>query len=317
MTLQNIRVIVDPGNRFVLLPKAFKQPRNMEFKLDDNRSIKIFNDQIDDNVEASGDWGTIILGRPFLRSLEGLYLDSGNRRIGFRVRDPKSNRSPMPLTRPNILLFEMTYSDPDPNRIRLVSSDRNVIMGFGFFAFAGKTVREQVRTCWVLLKVFQSHGLVDADLADHVSRSVKSQEYSSALLSMTTFQRTQDGRHEMVFEHIESDTESALSVVVYSYPRHIEVCEVYIDSFGPPPKPVNDVEQTCCICTDEYSSGEMRQGLYCCGHGFHRHCIRHWVKHQKQSNQIPTCPVCRQDIVQPQTSRDEEIDDESDDSDDD
>jgi len=50
-----------------------------------------------------------------------------------------------------------------------------------------------------------------------------------------------------------------------------------------------DADETCCICLDEYHSGEVITDLPC-GHFFHKKCIDPWLMERDR-----VCPICKRD----------------------
>ncbi len=53
-----------------------------------------------------------------------------------------------------------------------------------------------------------------------------------------------------------------------------------------------DVNDACCICTDEYESRQYVRKLQC-GHIFHGRCVDQWFRQSDHVN----CPVCRRDFT--------------------
>ena len=55
----------------------------------------------------------------------------------------------------------------------------------------------------------------------------------------------------------------------------------------------------CCICMSDVENGEFK--VLNCGHKYHKVCIDDWTKRNN------TCPMCRQIVVQPSTTREKVV----------
>ncbi|KAJ8557152.1 hypothetical protein K7X08_002777 [Anisodus acutangulus] len=55
---------------------------------------------------------------------------------------------------------------------------------------------------------------------------------------------------------------------------------------------MHDVNDSCCVCLDTYSDREVL-GKIDCGHEFHYHCIRKWLKIKN------SCPICKRTALTP------------------
>lgn len=51
---------------------------------------------------------------------------------------------------------------------------------------------------------------------------------------------------------------------------------------------------TCCICCDEYQSGDVLRLLRKCKHEFHLECLDKWAFTSVSSQRSPCCPLCNQ-----------------------
>ncbi|CAH0517851.1 unnamed protein product [Peronospora belbahrii] len=53
---------------------------------------------------------------------------------------------------------------------------------------------------------------------------------------------------------------------------------------------------TCCICCDEYQTGDVLRLLRKCKHEFHLECLDKWAFTSVHSQRAPSCPLCNQDL---------------------
>uniref|UniRef100_A0AAV1VL45 RING-type domain-containing protein n=1 Tax=Peronospora matthiolae TaxID=2874970 RepID=A0AAV1VL45_9STRA len=51
---------------------------------------------------------------------------------------------------------------------------------------------------------------------------------------------------------------------------------------------------TCCICCDEYQTGDVLRLLRKCKHEFHLECLDKWAFTSVNSQRAPSCPLCNQ-----------------------
>lgn len=51
---------------------------------------------------------------------------------------------------------------------------------------------------------------------------------------------------------------------------------------------------TCCICCEEYQSGDALRLLRKCKHEFHLECLDKWAFTSVGSDRAPSCPLCNQ-----------------------
>ncbi|CAI5741334.1 unnamed protein product [Hyaloperonospora brassicae] len=51
---------------------------------------------------------------------------------------------------------------------------------------------------------------------------------------------------------------------------------------------------TCCICCDEYQTGDVLRLLRKCKHEFHLECLDKWAFTSANSQRAPSCPLCTQ-----------------------
>lgn len=51
---------------------------------------------------------------------------------------------------------------------------------------------------------------------------------------------------------------------------------------------------TCCICCEEYASGDVLRLLRKCKHEFHLECLDKWAFTSVNSQRSPSCPLCNQ-----------------------
>lgn len=51
---------------------------------------------------------------------------------------------------------------------------------------------------------------------------------------------------------------------------------------------------TCCICCDEYQSGDVMRLLRKCKHEFHLECLDKWAFSSVNLQRLPSCPLCNQ-----------------------
>lgn len=70
--------------------------------------------------------------------------------------------------------------------------------------------------------------------------------------------------------------------------RH-ELVELLVDFRGGPSN--ND---TCCICCEEYQSGDLMRLLRKCKHEFHLECLDKWAFSSVNLQRLPSCPLCNQ-----------------------
>lgn len=54
---------------------------------------------------------------------------------------------------------------------------------------------------------------------------------------------------------------------------------------------------TCCICCDEYNSGDDLRILRNCKHEFHLDCLDKWAYISANNMRNPTCPLCNQPLA--------------------
>ncbi|GMF52560.1 unnamed protein product [Phytophthora fragariaefolia] len=53
---------------------------------------------------------------------------------------------------------------------------------------------------------------------------------------------------------------------------------------------------TCCICCEEYQSGDVLRLLRKCKHEFHLECLDKWAFTSVSSQRAPSCPLCNQGL---------------------
>uniref|UniRef100_K3WQ42 RING-type domain-containing protein n=1 Tax=Globisporangium ultimum (strain ATCC 200006 / CBS 805.95 / DAOM BR144) TaxID=431595 RepID=K3WQ42_GLOUD len=51
---------------------------------------------------------------------------------------------------------------------------------------------------------------------------------------------------------------------------------------------------TCCICCEEYQSGDVMRLLRKCKHEFHLECLDKWAFSSVNLQRLPSCPLCNQ-----------------------
>lgn len=68
-----------------------------------------------------------------------------------------------------------------------------------------------------------------------------------------------------------------------------ELVDLLVDFRGGPSN--ND---TCCICCEEYQSGDLMRLLRKCKHEFHLECLDKWAFSSVNGQRLPSCPLCNQ-----------------------
>ena len=58
----------------------------------------------------------------------------------------------------------------------------------------------------------------------------------------------------------------------------------------------------CAICHEDDSNHST-----ICNHKFHQSCLNQWIEHCKSVSVTPTCPLCRENLVQEQSANNSEI----------
>ncbi|KAJ0409183.1 hypothetical protein ATCC90586_010264 [Pythium insidiosum] len=53
---------------------------------------------------------------------------------------------------------------------------------------------------------------------------------------------------------------------------------------------------TCCICCEEYQSGDVMRLLRRCKHEFHLECLDKWAFTSVNADRKPVCPLCNQSL---------------------
>ncbi|TYZ62286.1 hypothetical protein PybrP1_006967 [[Pythium] brassicae (nom. inval.)] len=53
---------------------------------------------------------------------------------------------------------------------------------------------------------------------------------------------------------------------------------------------------TCCICCEEYQSGDLLRLLRTCKHEFHVECLDKWAFSSVNLQRLPSCPLCNQGL---------------------
>lgn len=53
---------------------------------------------------------------------------------------------------------------------------------------------------------------------------------------------------------------------------------------------------TCCICCEEYQSGDLLRLLRTCKHEFHVECLDKWAFSSVNLQRLPSCPLCNQEL---------------------
>lgn len=53
---------------------------------------------------------------------------------------------------------------------------------------------------------------------------------------------------------------------------------------------------TCCICCEEYQSGDLLRLLRACKHEFHVECLDKWAFSSVNLQRLPSCPLCNQEL---------------------
>lgn len=53
---------------------------------------------------------------------------------------------------------------------------------------------------------------------------------------------------------------------------------------------------TCCICCEEYETGDVLRLLRKCKHEFHLECLDKWAFTSVNSQRAPSCPLCNQGL---------------------
>jgi len=53
---------------------------------------------------------------------------------------------------------------------------------------------------------------------------------------------------------------------------------------------------TCCICCEEYQTGDVLRLLRKCKHEFHLECLDKWAFTSVNSPRAPSCPLCNQGL---------------------
>jgi hypothetical protein len=70
-----------------------------------------------------------------------------------------------------------------------------------------------------------------------------------------------------------------------------ELVNLLVDFRGGPTN--ND---TCCICCEEYQSGDLMRLLKRCKHEFHLECLDKWAFTSVNADRKPVCPLCNQSL---------------------
>jgi len=346
----NVALVVDPGNPDIVFPSSmFPHLENqrlqagsppqlvyIDIRLSGNRSLHVYVDQIGRTTQnpfirvvVSNGTDKIILGRPFIRSLDRLYLDGVNKKLGFKMRQ-NNPRNMLRIPQPTVPLFGVPQpslsitSNGDIDAIlRINSHNRQTSRRLERYVLAGISHDPISHKCWIFVDSQQTHRGIDVDMSRPVS-AVGGLFPSLGPLTMVrrtsdqtifTNEDTDEARNELnvptvhVYEFIAEPIPDFNGVQwsLFASPFDIRVCELY-SLFQLPPaekdspqsnkdEVSNDEETPCSICLDQFKEGDLRQKLYSCQHSYHAHCLGNWLRRIPRGAK-PRCPSCRSLIEQ-------------------
>ena len=88
--------------------------------------------------------------------------------------------------------------------------------------------------------------------------------------------------------HIDNDSE--LSIILKTSNPKLNDLLNHLNHYSKIKDNDSILNDTCCICFDEYKTNQYKRILDKCNHCFHKKCIDKWFR-KNQSNM--NCPICR------------------------